>query len=438
MNNIKNWIDIKIKDIFASSIPGDWGVEGSQDDGIPVLRSTNFRNSGIIDYSDIAYRKVEQSRLDKRLIKKGTILIEKSGGSPNQPAGRVVYSDFDLNGTASNFIEIIKVMEDFEPRYVAYLLYYLYKVGLVLKYQQQTTGIINFKLNEYVEEIVSCPVSKNEQAKIAEILETVDCSIKQLEALIEKQERIKVGLMQDILTKGIDEHGNIRSEETHEFKDSPLGRIPVEWDTDLLGSRALVKGGKRLPAGHAYSEGDTGYRYLQTTDFISKKLIYSKLHNLSYSTFKILQRYEIFDGDIFISIAGINLGVAGVFRSDFNERTILTENAAKINLLKDDLPEYIATQINGHLVQKQILEDKGIGAGVPKLALFRIQNLLLLWAEKEEQIRIVNCIHGINVYLDLQKDNLKKLELLKTAIMQDLLTGKKRVTPLLKEIEVIN
>ena len=48
--------------------------------------------------------------------------------------------------------------------------------------------------------------------------------------MIAKQQRIKTGLMQDLLTRGIDENGNLRSEETHEFKDSPLGRIPVEWD----------------------------------------------------------------------------------------------------------------------------------------------------------------------------------------------------------------
>ena len=59
-----------------------------------------------------------------------------------------------------------------------------------------------------------------EQTKIAEILSTVDRAIEQTEALIAKQQRIKTGLMQDLLTRGIDEHGNLRSEQTHEFKDS--------------------------------------------------------------------------------------------------------------------------------------------------------------------------------------------------------------------------
>ncbi|MCP4628432.1 MAG: hypothetical protein GY850_33715 [bacterium] len=77
---------------------------------------------------------------------------------------------------------------------------------------------------------LSFPTSKPEQTKIAEILSTVDRAIEQTEALIAKQQRIKTGLMQDLLTRGIDEHGNLRSEQTHEFKDSPLGRIPVEWE----------------------------------------------------------------------------------------------------------------------------------------------------------------------------------------------------------------
>ncbi|AFY75447.1 restriction endonuclease S subunit (plasmid) [Synechococcus sp. PCC 7502] len=75
-----------------------------------------------------------------------------------------------------------------------------------------------------------------EQEKIAEVLSTIDRAIAKTEAIIAKQQRIKTGLMQDLLTKGIDENGNIRSEATHEFKDSAIGRIPVEWDVELCGS----------------------------------------------------------------------------------------------------------------------------------------------------------------------------------------------------------
>lgn len=82
------------------------------------------------------------------------------------------------------------------------------------------------------------PESRDEQSQIAAILSSIDEAIEQTKAIIAKQRRIKTGLMQDLLTRGIDEHGNLRSEATHEFKDSPLGRIPVEWEAEQLGALA--------------------------------------------------------------------------------------------------------------------------------------------------------------------------------------------------------
>ncbi len=93
------------------------------------------------------------------------------------------------------------------------------------------------------------PTNKSEQIKIADILLTVDHAIEQTEALIAKQQRIKTGLMQDLLTRGIDEQGNLRSEETHEFKESALGRIPVEWEVRTLGELAVYVGSGITPRG---------------------------------------------------------------------------------------------------------------------------------------------------------------------------------------------
>jgi type I restriction enzyme, S subunit len=162
---------------------------------------------------------------------------------------------------------------------------------------------------------------------------------------------------------------------------------------------------------------------------INRRLTYA---DLSAKTFQVLERYEISDGDVFISIAGVNLGVAGVFRADSIARTILTENAAKLRIVTDDVPEYLCRQVNGPIVQRQILEEKGIGAGVPKLALFRIQQLLVPFPDRQEQLRIIRQLQVCDNLLRQKQDGLAKLRSLKTALMQDLLTGKKRVTALLE------
>ena len=118
------------------------------------------------------------------------------------------------------------------------------------------SGLKHLQKKDFKSHLLVIPKSLTEQKKIAEILSTVDKAIEQTEQLIAKYQRIKTGLMQDLLTKGIDENGNIRSEETHEFKDSPLGRIPLEWEVVELGKGIKkIDAGKSLqcpnkPAGH--------------------------------------------------------------------------------------------------------------------------------------------------------------------------------------------
>jgi len=377
------------------------------------------------------------AEIDRFGLNCGDVIITKDSETPDDIGISTVILEEIPNLVCGYHLALIRPnVDELDPIYLAKQL----STSNVARYFAiHASGSTRYGLPISVIESTEIPTPpKTEQKIIAEVLSTVDQAIEQTEALIAKQQRIKTGLMQDLLTRGIDEHGNNRSEQTHRFIDSPLGRIPYDWTVQELSSRALVKGGKRLPTGHVYSLSDTGYRYLQTTDFISKQLNYHALHNLFEKTFKMLERYEIIEGDVFISIAGVNLGVAGVFRPNFEDRTILTENAAKVYILTDDIPEYLVMQINGPTVQRQILEDKGIGAGVPKLALFRIKQFLIPWPSREEQQQIVRRLQFINIYIQHQKDIYRKLRSLKTALMQDLLTGRKRVTPLMKDMEVRN
>ncbi|MDD3231565.1 MAG: restriction endonuclease subunit S, partial [Oscillospiraceae bacterium] len=98
------------------------------------------------------------------------------------------------------------------------------------KMSDNGTAQPNLSADSVMKYTILMPNNIKEQQKIAEILKTVDTAIEKTRALIEKYKNIKAGLMQDLLTNGIDEHGNIRSPKTHEYKDSPFGEIPVEWD----------------------------------------------------------------------------------------------------------------------------------------------------------------------------------------------------------------
>ena len=275
------------------------------------------------------------------------------------------------------------------------------------------------------------PISINVQRKIATILSTIDLCIAQTEQLIAKYKNIKQGLMHDLLTYGIDENGTIRNPETHNFVVKEGIIVPEEWEVKRVSQISNVTGGKRLPTGHDYSPVNTGYRYLRVTDFYNKNVDYIRLENLEKKTFIALERYEIFKNDLFISIAG-SIGYVGVNKSNLNDKIILTENALRISIIENILPDFLSMQMNSDVVQKQIWSEIGTGGGVPKLAKHRVESLFVPYPkyndDYNEQEKIISIFEQQDNLINSEQTNLEKLQKLKQGLMADLLTGKIRVS----------
>lgn len=81
----------KLFEIIEKPLSGEWGNDDVTGKGIPVLRTTNFTNNGSVDYTNIVTRTINAEKAKEKFLKHGDIIIEKSGGSPNQPVGRVVF-----------------------------------------------------------------------------------------------------------------------------------------------------------------------------------------------------------------------------------------------------------------------------------------------------------------------------------------------------------
>lgn len=279
------------------------------------------------------------------------------------------------------------------------------------------------------------PESKPEQTKIAEILSTVDRAIEQTEALIAKQQRIKTGLMQDLLTRGIDEHGNLRSEKTHQFKDSPLGRVPVEWDHKELGHVAYVTklAGFEFTNYFDYKAGGEIIA-LRALNIKNEHLDLSDIQRISKTTSDKLLRSKIFADDILITYIGAYIG--DVLRIRENDKYHLAPNIAKVVAGKSLEPSYLEVLLRSSLVQKQI-KNLTATTATPSLTMTQIRTLLFaVPRSKDEQTKIAARQHSITVALDTENSKAQKLHRIKTALMQDLLTGKKRVTPLLADTMV--
>ena len=146
-----------------------------------------------------------------------------------------------------------------------------------------------------------------------------------------------------------------------------------------LSSVAIVKGGKRIPKGYGYSEDATPYHYLRVADMDSDVPVdVNNLMNISDEVFNILERYEITEGELAISIAG-TIGKTAILKDIPNgKRVILTENCAKI-LAKPNiefLSDYLKICLELPIVKKQ-LDLNYIQTTIPKLGLDKIVGIKL-------------------------------------------------------------
>ena len=72
---------ILLKNAIEKPQNGEWGKEDDTGNGIPVIRTTNFTNTGEVNYSNVVTRLIDQKKFEKKVLHKGDIIIEKSGGS---------------------------------------------------------------------------------------------------------------------------------------------------------------------------------------------------------------------------------------------------------------------------------------------------------------------------------------------------------------------
>jgi type I restriction enzyme S subunit len=199
-----------------------------------VLRSTNFRGDGQLDFSDVAEMEVETRHFDQRHLVDGDIIIERSGGGPKQPVGRAAIFDppDDRRYCTSNFTSALRIVDRdlFDPRFVALYLHALYLTGATEQLQRATTGIRNLDWQEYLRfEVPMLPVS--EQETVAGVIGGVRSAYRTEDARLTSLMDLKRAAMQALFTRGL------RGEAQ---KETEIGPVPESWTTARLDQYAVV------------------------------------------------------------------------------------------------------------------------------------------------------------------------------------------------------
>lgn len=275
---------------------------------------------------------------------------------------------------------------------------------------------------------------QHEQEGIALVLDTLDTTIRQTEAIIEKLKQVKQGLLHDLLTRGIDANGELRppqSEAPHLYKASPLGRIPDEWTVKSL-EACSVKITDRDHTTPVYLR--EGVMMISPTnlfdedgiDFGAAKRISPRAHEINR------KKTDLKPGDLIIHRIGAGLGRVRLITADMPPFSILHSMAQIRPDLASMQSEFMLWALRTHATQLQI-EHGTQSIGVPDLGLDKIGSILVVSPPLDEQRRIVVPLVAHKAKLAAATSELGKLRKLKSGLMDDLLTGRVRVTPLLAQ-----
>jgi type I restriction enzyme S subunit len=325
-----------------------------------------------------------------------------------------VYFDSDRDFLFSNFTQKLTPSDKANSKYLFYKLYFEYQNGLVLRYQQQTTGIINFQLSEYLNLKAIFP-PKEEQQKIAAILTAVDEVIESTQAQINKLKDLKAGMMQELLTKGI---GHT------EFKDSALGRIPANWRIVKLGDiSAHITSGSR---GWAEYYSEVGAIFIRIGN-LTREHINFRFDDIVYVNppkDREGKRTLVRTGDVLISITA-DLGIVGVVYDNLGEAYV-NQHVSLVRLNDIGLSRWVGHCLANENSQKQFSANNDAGAK-SGLNLSAIRNLEIALPTEYEMGKIVLALDSVDSDIVFIRNKLQRSIALKKALMQDLLTGKVRV-----------
>jgi type I restriction enzyme S subunit len=384
--------------------------------GVKFLRVENISHSGRILENDLKYISEEANdALRRSQLKAGDLLVSIAGA-----IGRsAIVDEKNLPANTNQAVGIVRLKPDaVNAKYVRYSIESP-MVGRQMSDQQAGNAQVNLNLQQLGGLIFLQPPLP-EQQKIATILSSVDNVIETTRAQIDKLKDLKTGMMQELLTKGIGSGGVPHTD----FKDSPLGRIPANWEIKPLSTIVFKNSpicyGILMP-GKYVAGGVPVIKVKDIKDGVIKE------DNLLLTSKEIDQknsRSRIKTGDILLTIRGTTGRIAVV--QPILDGANITQDTARIRVGGDSLAKYMASYLQTPLAQTQI-DSHTIGQAVKGINLEEVRRLWVVLPPDDERAQIADSLHAIDRAISLAATRLKSYVDVKKALMQDLLTGKVRV-----------
>ncbi|MBL0665494.1 restriction endonuclease subunit S [Aeromonas jandaei] len=237
-----HWGIDRAKWSITSCQNGVWGAEPDGDDDLACIRVADFdRQSLRVSTEKLTMRSIAEKDRRNRLLNKGDLLLEKSGGGEQQLVGAVVEFNQLFPAVTSNFIARMVASDGMNSRFLVYLHSHLYSGRVNFRSIKQTTGIQNLDSQAYLDEPITYPPLDEQQA-IARFLDfktaQIDALIAKKKSLLDKLAEKRTALISHAVTKGLDPSVPMQDSEVQW-----LGDIPAHWKTTRIKFVARVGNG---------------------------------------------------------------------------------------------------------------------------------------------------------------------------------------------------
>ena len=432
------------KGIYAGlpTYPGDWKESLLRD-----LVDTNPETLGTGTPGHFTFRYIDLSSVSEGVTYWDTVLEQTYRSAPSRARRRVRQDDV-LFGTvrpslrshtaigpvdgsplvASTGFAVLRAGAKSCPGFIKHL---IFSESVASQVRRLETGSNYPAVNESdLKEVLVPHPEDAEQARIAEVLDTLDLEIQKTEQVINKCMRLRQGLLQDCLTLGINENGELRTSYLESFSSSPIGPIPSTWRARQVGSllQSIEQGWSPDCAAEPAEAGAWGA--LKTTAVVWDG--YQDCENKALpSHLRPRPELEVRFGDVLMTRGGPNSRVGVVARVETTQgQLMLSDKIYRLVPTAEIRNAYLVLALSGARTQRHLSRLKtGLAESQTNISQAIVRALWIPLPPVEEQEMIVLRYSAISNRIQEDQGLLYRLKALRSGLASDLLTGRVRTRP---------
>lgn len=385
-----------------------------------------YRNDYIENNISFSIGSADDNQLQKFSLKKGDVIITKDSETPEDIAIPSVVVEKVNDVVCGYHLAILR--PDSDKIEGAFLMQALKLPQLRRYFYSVANGSTRYGLT--IANIEGAKIrypSIPLQRKISDIIYNTDCVIQKTQSIIAKYQAIKQGMLQDLFTRGIDvKTGKLRptyKEAPKLYKKSKLGMIPKEWEMELL-----IDCCNRISVGIATSSSryfaNSGVLFLRNQNIKENYIDLSDTMYITRSFADANSSKYLKEGDVITVRTGYP-GISAVVSAELHGAQTFTTLITTPNTLYLN-SYYLSYFINSDFGRKQVQSLQGGGAQ-QNLNSRALETMKILKPNLNEQKIIVQKLKSIEENIKKEQSYLQKLQQLKSGLMNDLLSGKKKV-----------